>query len=713
MYHELSQVPYNDFEINYVDIIKELIESQALYSGQHGEFFTPVELTSLIAYYINQNECLSVYDPFCGTASIVHYLKNPKVSFFGQDINVFTHLLARVNIDARYGEDKNVLCADSIVQWNPNIFDAVVSCPPFGVQMSIYQSEKVKYENSSLNHNLEELFFSRAFVVNCAKLVILLESLSFCYSQKFRMIRKYLIDNNYLDTIITLPDKLLYGTSVPCVMIICKRFRDNNMPVKYINAESFFVGDDIKMRSFYLNGFVKTIESEDKTLYGFATREKIVNFDYNLNASLYNYDMTELKEGQELHPLGDLLLDADFERKHISPLSSFNLFPLGYLKTDTIDIWLSQGKPLEQNYDGRPIGNKLYHCDGTSRYLLYFRGQSKLHLGIYSGNHDFVCHSGIRVVRINENLVTPEYLVYLIVNHPVLKSGNFPLDDFLMFPVVVDSLDNQKAKVASIKQQYAFRTRAEQEADAIRLGVKQNISDLEHMLGPTEKRLNSIISKLEKLSSNNDNYSELIKMLKDNYEYMVRIIQYSNADFSKQTFNITTHNFVDFINKYADAWKNYGGNYFDLAIKIEITHDLAINIDSALLTVMLDSILSNAVRHSFHKRKNYTDYNQVEISLSMVSYLDKPYVLISVSNNGDAIPSNFTIDDYITKGRYSYSTGRSGLGGYHIHQIVKGHKGFLYLNSNKIWNVVVEILLPVSNFINNSITLTEYENECI
>ena len=67
--------------------------------------------------------------------------------------------------------------------------------------------------------------------------------------------------------------------------------------------------------------------------------------------------------------------------------------------------------------------------------------------------------------------------------------------------------------------------------------------------------------------------------------------------------------------------------------------------------------------------------------------------------------------DYITRGRYSANTGRSGLGGYHVYQIAKGHNGFLYLDSNKIWNVIVEVLLPISNVDVNDLPI--YEHECI
>ena len=121
----------------------------------------------------------------------------------------------------------------------------------------------------------------------------------------------------------------------------------------------------------------------------------------------------------------------------------------------------------------------------------------------------------------------------------------------------------------------------------------------------------------------------------------------------------------------------------------------AIFFDKSMLTVMLDSILNNAVRHGFHKRKK--DGNQVLIRLSEVNYKENPYVLLSIANNGEAISDGFTVEDYVSRGRFTASTGRSGLGGYHVFQIVKGHKGYLRLDSNKMWNVIVDVLIPINS----------------
>ena len=168
---------------------------------------------------------------------------------------------------------------------------------------------------------------------------------------------------------------------------------------------------------------------------------------------------------------------------------------------------------------------------------------------------------------------------------------------------------------------------------------------------------------------------------------------------------------IKFIKGYVDAWTNYGGEYFTLSIKNGLQEGTKVSFDKTLLTVMLDSILNNAIRHSFHKRKNYTEHNSVQISISAVEYNELPYVLLSVSNNGDPIAEGFTIEDYISRGRYTSSTGRSGLGGHHVYQIAKGHGGFLYLDINKVWNMIVEVLLPIESTFSNDIPA--YDKECI
>jgi signal transduction histidine kinase len=197
-------------------------------------------------------------------------------------------------------------------------------------------------------------------------------------------------------------------------------------------------------------------------------------------------------------------------------------------------------------------------------------------------------------------------------------------------------------------------------------------------------------------------------------DYMSRLIRFNNAKIDSTLFNMREGSIIEFVKDYADGWRNYGGNYFELTITNELQTDSMVVFDKNMLTVMLDAILSNAVRHGFMKDKTHTEHNRVDINLLAVSYMDKPYLQMRVVNNGEPMKDGFTIKDYTSRGRFSAQTGRSGLGGYHVYQVVKGHNGFLYLDSNNVWNMVVEILLPLcSDTSVNDLIEYEHGQDCI
>ena len=195
----------------------------------------------------------------------------------------------------------------------------------------------------------------------------------------------------------------------------------------------------------------------------------------------------------------------------------------------------------------------------------------------------------------------------------------------------------------------------------------------------------------------------------DNVEYMKRVIRFSNATITPEMLSMKKNDIDAFIKSYRDSWLNFSGQYFSLSLKSMLDENKMVVFDKTYIKLMLDSILTNVERHGFKKYRR--EKNQVEISLSVECYQDKPDVVIRVANNGEPFKEGFTIDDYKTRGRYSSNTGRSGLGGYHVYQIVKGHNGYLYIDSNKVWNVVIEVLLPIDSV--GTDNLVTYEHECI
>ena len=708
--HELNFIDCDEIKSSYVEILRGLFDLVSSSSGREGgEFYTPSAITKLMAYIVNKEQCSEVFDPFCGTASIVHELSQfgGLPLFSGQEINYKTSIYARLNAEALYGHDECIANVDSIRHWDDYSYDAVVSCPPFGLRLTQEQLYEARHTTPDCPcRSYEDIILFRPFLCNHARLVVTLLPTGFCYrGNRDYELRCELVERNLVDTIIALPSNILYGTSIPCVILVCKKGRNQDAPINVIHAEDYFLGDRRK-RTFDYDRFVKMVEGDANEIAK-VSLEEIRNFDYNFNPSLYYKKDFRVKDGQSIFRLEELLSPVDGER--VPSMEVKDSVSVSKLSKDFIEVLLNNGKSTPSEVR-RNVNYRIYGASGE-KYLLAHSNMIESRYGINTDGKGFVCPVDIKVYRVNENLITPEYLAYTLIHNKAISKGRMPLSGYMMLPIVVDSIEKQKELVSKEIQHYEQKISAEREADAMRLGVKQNVSDLEHMLGSTQVRINKIISRLEKATPSSENYPHLVKSMKDNVEYMNRIIQYNNARIDPESFNLKEGDIVEFISSYVSAWNNYGGEYFDLSVHNMLSNKVKMSFYKTLLTVMLDSILNNVIRHGFHKRKSFTGHNSVQINLSIVEYNTRPYVLLSVANNGEPIAEGFTIEDYISRGRYTASTGRSGLGGYHVYQIAKGHNGFLYLDSNKVWNMIVEVLLPTESTELNEIPA--YENECI
>lgn len=728
IWKELEQINRDSFNEIYPEVLNGLFDrlcSTVRFIA--GEFYTPREITKLMAFIVKSENCTSIYDPFCGTASIAYELSDERlnVQFDGQEINQKIALFARVNLEAAYGTRGEVRVCDSTKFWNNQQYDAVVTCPPFNLILD----EKDRHMMfKSLPHDfryMESIVLTAPFHINKAKLSVVLAPRSLCQRGSMRGIgipnrsvadsnytlRRYLIEENLLDTVIALPSNILYGSSIPSVILICKKYREDDAPITFVHAHDYYLGEGNK-RTLDVERLINMMATtrEDCVV---VKQSEIHHFDYNLNPALYVKKEVELQEGQQVVCLGDLITPIKGERLFTNGGS--NHIDIPKFGENFIDILLNDSKvsPLELSeemlgYCHFAASDKKYlltlQVDFESRY-----GSFKNKFGIFTENESFNCPIGWNVYEVNESIVIPQYLAYILINNKALANNEIALRDYLSVPIVIDSLTKQQQLISKITQQYYSRVRAEQDADAKRLGIKQNISDLEHMLGTTQHRIGKIIERLENLTPEASNYHQTVKQLKDNVEYMNRIIQYSNANIDLESINKMSDDFVKYITSYVEGWNNYGRNCFDLTVVNELKESPLISFDKDMLTVMLDAILNNAALHGFNKRKK--DGNRVMIRLSLVEHDLLPHLLVSIANNGEAMTNDFTLDDYISRGRYTASTGRSGLGGYHTYQIIKRHNGFLYLDSNKQWNVIVDVLLPIdSTSTDNMIT---YEHECI
>src|SRR5574344_1217662 len=235
------------------DAYEYLMKMYASNAGKSGgEFFTPAEVSELLTRLgtVGKTEINKVYDPACGSGSLL--LKVEKVlgkgsvrnGFYGQDVNPTLYNLCRMNMFLHdIGFDKfNIACDDTLKapqHWDDEPFELIVSNPPY--------SQPWEGDNSPIL--IDDPRFSPAGVLapkSKADMAFIMHSISWLASNGTaavvcfpgimyrngaeQKIREYLVQNNFVDCIIQLPNNLFFGTSIAtCIMVLKKNKIDNKV----------------------------------------------------------------------------------------------------------------------------------------------------------------------------------------------------------------------------------------------------------------------------------------------------------------------------------------------------------------------------------------------------------------------------------------------------------------------------------------------------
>ena len=311
---EMKLGNYKDNTIDaFGDAYEYLMGMYASNAGKSGgEYFTPQEVSELLTRLavVGKTEVNKVYDPACGSGSLL--LKAAKIlgkenirqGFWGQEINLTTYNLCRINMflhDIDF--DKfNIACEDTLISpqhWDDEPFEVIVSNPPYSIKWA-------GDENPLL---INDPRFSPAGVLapkSKADLAFIMHSLSWlatggtaaivCFPGIMyrggaeQKIRKYLIDNNYVDCVIQLPDNLFYGTSIAtCIMVLKKSKTDSSVLFIDASRECVKVTNNNKLTdkniTYIVNEF--TTRAEAAHFAHLASYDEIVQNEYNLSVSTY------------------------------------------------------------------------------------------------------------------------------------------------------------------------------------------------------------------------------------------------------------------------------------------------------------------------------------------------------------------------------------------------------------------------------------------
>jgi type I restriction enzyme M protein len=303
---------YSDNTIDaFGDAYEYLMTMYASGAGKSGgEFFTPQEVSELLAEIstIGKTEVNKVYDPACGSGSLLLKFakvlgkENVRQGFYGQEINLTTYNLCRINMflhDINY-EKFDIALGDTLIDpnhWDDEPFDAIVSNPPYSIKWDgdanpiLINDPRFSPAGVLAPKSKADLAFTMHMLswLSTSGTAAIVEFPGVLYrSGAEQKIRKYLIDNNYVDAVIQLPLDLFFGTSIATCIIVLKKSKKDNKTL-FIDASAEFVRGgnknklDPKNRANILDAYTKRDDIE--YFAKLVDNDSIGENDYNIAVS--------------------------------------------------------------------------------------------------------------------------------------------------------------------------------------------------------------------------------------------------------------------------------------------------------------------------------------------------------------------------------------------------------------------------------------------
>jgi type I restriction enzyme M protein len=307
----------SEFSDNTIDAFGDAYEflmtmyaSSAGKSG--GEFFTPQEVSELLARItvVGKTSVNKVYDPACGSGSLLlKFAKilgrdNVRQGFFGQEINLTTYNLCRINMflhDVSF-EQFDIAHGDTLTDpahWDDEPFEAIVSNPPYSIHWDgdanplLINDPRFAPAGVLAPKSKADLAFTMHMLswlaTNGTAAIVEFPGVLYRGGAE-RKIRQYLVENNYVDTVIQLPPDLFFGTTIATCVIVLKKSKAD-AAVLFIDAGAEFTREGNKNK---LTG-----ANIERVLAAFVTREAEPHFaalvgnddlgrnDWNLSVSSY------------------------------------------------------------------------------------------------------------------------------------------------------------------------------------------------------------------------------------------------------------------------------------------------------------------------------------------------------------------------------------------------------------------------------------------
>lgn len=678
---------------NFPRIFDELLYKLSEAHGKHtSEFIQPYEITRLIMNLAKVKDNDTIYNPFAGLASFATFLNNTN-HYYGQEINHKTLALGKLRLLAYKLENFEYKQEDSIEDWNSfSEFDLIVSNPPFNLKYNNYNYRQINIsiENVIIERSLQQLNHRGKLIC------VFPESFLFKKNPKDLAFKKHLIENNLIDTIISLPNGIFKHTVIgTCIVIINKKKVYNT--IRFIDASSF-VYSKSNNRDKLLDdlNLLEQIENNNNKIVRLIDKEVIIENDYNLLVS--RYFINDNFEGVRLNHIGSFIRGARSENDAIG-----KFVKIRNLKDNIVNFNLDIEELEEREIPS--LGTRKIQ---QSCLLVALKWRTlKPSYFEYNGEPIYISND-ILAFKVDKKIININYLINELHADYVLNqidglrlSSIIPTlrkEDFFQIKIKLPSLEEQKKLYFSNADKFlkSIVKESEQVFHEKKINIEDENSFLRHQIAGSLKNIRGAFKFVQKIIDEQiklqipdlDNlkadvrlqttFSNYMNIIERDLESMNKAVNKAGDKIDLLDLNVESFDLLDFIKDYSNSLKIRANNLFDVELDLDesaiIEYGIsAINIsgDKDIIRRMLDNIVENAENHAF---SNSIDSGN-KIKIELIYDFEDFSVQIDISNTGKPLPKNISFESLVRKGSTSGENSGNGIGLWYVNEVMKIHKG--------------------------------------
>lgn len=741
LFNDISNVEIKDHEeyrktIEY--LIAKITNSAAKASAEH---IQPKELTNLVNSLLESYNINSLYNPFAGLAS--YALSDCIEEYLGQEINETISIIANIRLDA-YGKRKNILSfdldnADSLFFSGKDIdelvkfsrIECMVATPPFGLKCTLPTNAPAYYRS------IEERIINNFLESESLRTAILILPQRIGFDSTLEKVRQRLIDENILDLIIELPNKLFINTAIgTVVMVLSKNRNEDQDHVTMIDARKLIINNKLDNETIssifeqYLSGELENIMPH---LFS-VSFEAIIQNEYAILPSVHLNKMliyNGVPQGFEVRKL------SEFFKSYIPQWINANqtLVIKGADLSKTPYAELQVNKLSKSNKPEDRVG--LLDRD----LLLVLAVGDKLKATYYKHNPEVPVakNRDVLAFELIDSSISLEYVIsemwkpYIAEQYTAMKPSSYSYTSasaILTMNIFVpksngefkqmmensivsarDEFNRTQIENLGIELSHLKDSRHDDYVKNIRMR-KHAIAQILNELCPSIDMLIGCSKKKDGQMHESDIVSSRSGMTVGDYMdyfqknlYKLSAMVDRLADDFKEDENASLE-IIPFLKDYAE---NYvcGTMNFDIHINVDSEIDsirndaeinpLSVHISDINLSKVLKNIFVNASRHGFTDtaRKDYCI--KIDLSLCKMPNMEDG-LCITIANNGNPLHADITADKIYTWGVSSDGT---GIGGYEIKGLIEANGGVVGFESipddPSGFYVKYIIKLPISN----------------